>query len=889
MRIPPKFKEILDTNQKLSSLVMGTVSKYSVIMDEEPFFFPEYTNHKIIHSQQVLEISERLTDKESINQLTPSDVAVIVLASLGHDLGMHITFNGFKALISDDLKPSFDNVYLKDKSWSKHWYEYIKEIKLWSDKKKLNSFGKVIDIIDIPENVLDVTYSHRLIVGEFLRRFHHRLAQEIIISGYPLKKGEVQPFLLSDDYNKLKIITALVSRSHGEDLWKMIDVMEREYGRYAIADKISDIHVYFIMSLIRLADYLDFSVERAARELLCKHEFVSKISNEEWEMNQCIESIDYGENYPETIFIWVNEPPTSQIFLKIEKQIKGMQSELDVCWAVLGYTHANLKLAFRRISSNIEGKDGLKSKVKYIPEKICFDSNRELMKLLIQPLYGDDIRYAFRELLQNAVDACTERENVSKKPIETYVKFIFEEDSITVEDNGIGMTERIIKEYFLVAGASYRDDLDWKKTYCDEKGSKIIRGGRFGIGVLACFLLGDKIEVSTKPYNEKWRYTFATDLDSDQIDVYKEKSSDDSGTSIKIYNNFDNIIITRENISKYFNDLFYFSKPLLIVKTSLKEYLYFSKNIDFKSMFYFKMNNHIEIYWKYNYFLENNLITYNGIILEDEQLIDSNNLKIKNIEVHILDVNNELKLELNRKRIVNNINVKNKIILEISKSIISTLLFVNMNNSSISFKCKYLKNTNKYLTYMYHNKGYLPLCFLRVKNLIGNYVLLCKSKEKKLDLLSHYSKNNIFIIYERDNDMLSLDNIFRFKCIKTINCINPFKEFNNFLSININNKEVMYDQNYQNVITNITDDLAYKDGRFELYIIEKTFRVEYYYKQSLSFPDINSIFNNPIFIDCTKKYLKDHFIPYNQEEKLKLFGDAIKELQPYYIEDVSDE
>jgi hypothetical protein len=61
------------------------------------------------------------------------------------------------------------------------------------------------------------------------------------------------------------------------------------------------------------------------------------------------------------------------------------------------------------------------------------------------------------------------------------------------------MTPEIIRDYFLRAGASFRKSSAWRKEHDDVQGhSRVLRTGRFGVGALAAYLLGDEIEVTTR-------------------------------------------------------------------------------------------------------------------------------------------------------------------------------------------------------------------------------------------------------------------------------------------------------------------------------------------------------------------------------------------------------
>ena len=61
-----------------------------------------------------------------------------------------------------------------------------------------------------------------------------------------------------------------------------------------------------------------------------------------------------------------------------------------------------------------------------------------------------------------------------------------------VEDNGIGMDEYVIENYFMRIGKSYYQSRDFKK-----EGIHFSPISIFGIGILSCFMMADRIEVET--------------------------------------------------------------------------------------------------------------------------------------------------------------------------------------------------------------------------------------------------------------------------------------------------------------------------------------------------------------------------------------------------------
>lgn len=836
-----------------------------------------------------------LISQPSFENLTPEDVTVIILSALGHDLGMHITFKGFKCLIEDRFKLNKGNDYLNDRKWSDLWNEYLKEIKIWSDKKKQQVFGRVIEFIDIPEDELDLTKLHRLIIGEFLRKNHHRLAYDIILQGFPLDKTEFQDFIV-DTIPYFKLIIAIVARSHGEDLWSMVDHLHRLFGRVGITDKIYKVHVCYLMSILRLSDYLDLSEQRAGLNIYQKHNFHSSISKLEWEFNQSVYTIDFGETQPDTVYIWVNPPKRSIIFLKLEAHIKAMQSELDSCWAALGYVHSKMTLSVRRINSNL--KD-LINELDYVPEKISFDANKDLIKLLIKPLYGEDIKYAIRELLQNAIDACHEKASICNEEYEPQIEIVITNGEFIITDNGIGMGTHIITNYFLVAGASYRNDFEWKKVYIDKGTSKVIRGGRFGIGVLASFLIGNQLTVKTRPYFEKYTYSFDANLDVEQIDIFKNTYMSTSGTEIRIK-------ITESIPMNLFKNLYVFDKPKIWVKNHVSTQIAnMNVHVSKDTMYYFKEHS-IEVYWSY---CNEYRISYNGFILEEEKSFNCVSLNIFNIQLHFLDWNNSLNLELNRKVLINSKHMVNIWMMEVCKTIVAPLLFKR-------YEFKELLN-NLYRPWMIttgvlyedfcfllNHEGYLPFHFYNNADLYNKHLIVINGniEEDLAKEIININNDIVLIVGDLINEFTDRkQNNMYFNCIRAIINIEngSYSDIKHATKIKYNNLDHLNRSNYFDIKIINTDKtlksmvLLKKNRDSKEYsflskeIIEKLIQSncevgEYIVmRHSAPFPKYYGILYNSMFRKYILYAFKAGAIPYDCKTKEIKYSGILKELKPY--------
>ena len=134
------------------------------------------------------------------------------------------------------------------------------------------------------------------------------------------------------------------------------------------------------------------------------------------------------------------------------------------------------------------------------PEELRFHlASHEIVELLVgNKIYDNPSWVVVRELLQNAVDACRLRRALEPghAPHITleYVPAGAGPALLRVTDNGIGMSEDVLRRYFLRVGRSYYSSDDFKARYGEQNFSPI---ARFGVGVLSCFLVAGTVTVTT--------------------------------------------------------------------------------------------------------------------------------------------------------------------------------------------------------------------------------------------------------------------------------------------------------------------------------------------------------------------------------------------------------
>ena len=309
------------------------------------------------------------------------------------------------------------------------------------------------------------------------------------------------------------------------DLRPCVDYLKKKYGTFMAP---AGVHAPFLMAVLRVADYLQIQKGRAPEARLRVQSLRSPVSRREWHRHALDAQVTWEHEDPETIHVIV-DPPDVESYLGIHSHLTGLQRELDHSWAVLGevYRDQPLLLTKRRVRSRILDPD-FRPSANYIPRRGSFGvSDARILNLLVKPLYGANLSFGVRELVQNAVDAVRERRHLDRGAEDrlaegagVLVTLENERAELCVADVGIGMTVDTVLNYFLKAGASFRESATWRQSFLSAQGnSTVLRSGRFGIGALSAFLLGDRIKVSSRHMREENGIEFEAGIDTDPIEL----------------------------------------------------------------------------------------------------------------------------------------------------------------------------------------------------------------------------------------------------------------------------------------------------------------------------------------------------------------------------------
>lgn len=187
-------------------------------------------------------------------------------------------------------------------------------------------------------------------------------------------------------------------------------------------------------------------------------------------------------------------------------------------------------------------------------------NSENIFPIIKKWLYSDhDIFY--RELISNGCDAITKLKKLDMmgeyslpdnyKP-QIQVTVNPDEKTLTVTDNGLGMTAEEVEEY--INQIAFSGAADFLEKYKDKANEDQIIG-HFGLGFYSAFMVADQVTIDTLSYQEgahpvHWSCDGGTEFDM------KEGTKDSVGTTMTLYLNedcleFANEYRAREVIEKY--------------------------------------------------------------------------------------------------------------------------------------------------------------------------------------------------------------------------------------------------------------------------------------------------------------------------------------------------
>lgn len=482
--------------------VSGEVRQINVL-------FPEYTPHdEQYHLKRLFHVADTVLGKDRVEAMNSAELFVLAVALYGHDWGMAVSESEKEYIIAG--KPpegvrAEDLWILSDEQHriAKFAHEQHLEMDTGGHLKKIP--------IEVWREYVRQTHAFRS--GERVRRFFDPIDPGIADASSRICIGHWLDFEDLEDYRSYPADFSLLRETVN---LRALTVYLRLIDLLDLAD---DRTPYVIWKFVAPRDprsKMEWAKHRALRPVTCPPYQVGRIIRVDG-------STDDHEVYAalEDLRIWCGD------------QLRGCNDLLA------RMNDARHKLDLYHIDWRVAARG-------FNPVSIQFEFDRERMfEILSDEIYQGDPYVFLRELLQNSIDAIRmRREVLQRKGIDPgnlgMIRVTVEHGTggdaiVTWQDDGIGMDEYIVRNYLAVAGKSYYTSSDFER-----EGLKMDPISRFGVGILSCFMVADRVQIETfkEPYlppsGNPIRITIPAVRRQFRIETFPHESAQ-VGTTVRVF------------------------------------------------------------------------------------------------------------------------------------------------------------------------------------------------------------------------------------------------------------------------------------------------------------------------------------------------------------------
>jgi histidine kinase/DNA gyrase B/HSP90-like ATPase len=452
-----------------------------------------FTLHDAEHSRRVAEGMHELAGAEVIERCGPYDLGLLLLSAYLHDIGMTPPVARVNSIF--DFLISGDGVLLEK--------DALEDLQAWLDDEAPD----VVPPLAGGQPTRATLRQARYLVAQYVRSRHNEW------SAAWMKEHLAE--LDKQTYDGCLFDLTLLCKSHhfGIDFLRSNKFEPRLVG----SSPATVLHLRYDACLLRVADVLDFDPERTPK-ILYEHRSVEDSSAIFWHKDHAMSFAQEGGRLSIDA-----RPPDAITHHAVELTVADVDRELQLVRQLADETPFEHRatgeesLPHRwqmetRVHKNIKPRD---DSYVFMDGTFRPDQERILELLGGVALYGSPLA-AVRELLQNAFDAVKEQIAYQRllhdEPAaqSTYDQFAAthrialqleqseEGVRLTCRDTGVGMSREIIESRFLVSGSGTSHETKALERLCEAKGFSLGRTARFGIGVLAYFLLGARLKITTR-------------------------------------------------------------------------------------------------------------------------------------------------------------------------------------------------------------------------------------------------------------------------------------------------------------------------------------------------------------------------------------------------------
>jgi molecular chaperone HtpG len=492
--------------------------------------FKNYTLHNREHSKKLLHLAEFLMSDETLGNLSVLDLLVIVYSAYLHDLGMSLTETERARIIAST---EFTDV---TQEWTELWDALLDARSRLSGVKDSERFAIEAEIFQLQEAAL----------VEYLRPRHATVARYKSLTD-SLKTQANRRDLFELRGVSFEDVLIEICASHNLDVGVLAEIKGPYDDRFPRNHPVAGVYLnaQFCAALLRLTDIMDFDRERTPRVLFESLGIETRslpgaeVSLLEWQKHMAVHSLEIN---PDEIVVSADshhpviEKTIREFSLLIEREIRDTL-------AVLKRNPLDIAKRFQ-IDLPISVRPHVRS-IGYLYKDMSLGLNQSrIMSLLMGERLYSTPAVAARELLQNSIDACSLRLQLDGDTYTPEISLTADIDEygrrwLQVLDNGNGMDEHVLSDYFLKLGSSYYGSPDFARILRQAKQDRtsFTPISRFGIGLVSIFLICDLIEVRTRSVHSPREDHEGRSLRIERLGTLVFLTKQDSvsgGTSIRI-------------------------------------------------------------------------------------------------------------------------------------------------------------------------------------------------------------------------------------------------------------------------------------------------------------------------------------------------------------------
>lgn len=467
----------LGTDSELLTALLELRAVTSSLAETVSRTVPTFTDHSIRHMDGLWSVADRVLTEEEIEGLSSAEAFALSSAFYLHDIGMAYaaTDEGLRRIRS-----------------SPPYSAFMAAAPDGSQRTDLEASAVALAV----------------------RTLHAHASEEL--ASQPVPGTDIYLFESSAIRQAWGTTCGRIGASHH---WSLDDV-ERELGAQGMVPlpggRKGDLA--YVASILRLVDYAHINrdrastVERAFRPSLERGSLIHWLAQE---------NID-GPERDGADLVYRAAKPIDDVdaWWLYYEMLRGLDEEIRT---VRRYLDRRAASQGRLTLQGVRGATSPEEAAVYVPTagflpieiNLRTGSIERLVQLLAgESLYGPEPMSAVRELIQNARDAVLLKATLAanefdraaaKSPIRLGLKTGTSPARLEVTDSGVGMSRKVLTDYLISIASDY-----WASQFHADFPTARERGfreaGRFGIGFLSVFMLGESVTVeSNRDGSERYR------------------------------------------------------------------------------------------------------------------------------------------------------------------------------------------------------------------------------------------------------------------------------------------------------------------------------------------------------------------------------------------------